>query len=58
MDSNVDPLTANLFHSVHARDFVDLTITSDENSGIHLRNSLIRKLFTGRFCIIMLLYHY
>ena len=49
LGSKVDPLTANLFHSVHTRDFVDLTITSDENSGIHLKNSIIRKLFmSGR----------
>lgn len=47
LNSNVDPLTANLFHKVHARDFVDLTISSDENSGIHLRNEIIRKLFVG-----------
>lgn len=48
-DSTVDPLTANLFHSVHARDFVDLTITSDENSGIHLKNAIIRKLFMSKY---------
>ena len=54
-DSDVDPLTANLFHSVHARDFVDLSITLDENSGIHLRNSIIRKLFIGTYCVLLLL---
>jgi hypothetical protein len=54
LGSKVDPLTANLFHSVHARDFVDLTITSDENSGIHLKNSIIRKLFTGMCCTLLI----
>ncbi len=54
LGSKVDPLTANLFHSVHARDFVDLTITSDENSGIHLKSSIIRKLFTGMNCTLFM----
>lgn len=43
--SGVDPLRANLFHPVHTRDFVDLSVTEDENSGIHLKKSLIRKTF-------------
>ena len=54
LGSKVDPLTANLFHSVHARDFVDLTVTSDENSGIHLKNSIIRKLFMSMISTILL----
>jgi hypothetical protein len=54
--SNVDPLTANLFHSVHARDFVDLTITSDENSGVHLRISVIRKMFMSTYFTILSLH--
>lgn len=45
LNSRVDPLKANLFHTVHARDFVDLSITADENSGIHLKNKIIRKMF-------------
>ena len=49
LNSKVDPLTANLFHQVHTRDFVDLTITADENSGIHLKNSIIRKMFKSKY---------
>ena len=48
LHSKVDPVRANLFHPVHARDFVDLTITADENSGIHLKNSIIRKMFKSK----------
>lgn len=48
-DSKVDPLRANLFHPSHARDFVDLSITNDVNSGVHLKNNLIRKIFDGEF---------
>ncbi|CAB3976745.1 Hypothetical predicted protein [Paramuricea clavata] len=44
-NSDVNPLRANLFHSSHARDFVDLRITNDENSGVHLKKTLIRKIF-------------
>ena len=50
-NSKVDPLRANLFHSSHARDYIDLTITKDENSGIHLRKTLIRKAFESKFVI-------
>ena len=48
-DSTVDPLKANLFHSSHARDFVDLRITQDENSGVHLKKTLIRKIFESKY---------
>ena len=54
-DSSADPLKANLFHSSHARDFVDLRITQDENSGIHLKKTLIRKIFESKFDIISFL---
>lgn len=50
-NSQVDPLRSNLFHPVHARDFVDLQITKDENSGVHLKKTLIRKIFEGEFVI-------
>ena len=50
-NSNVDPLRANLFHSSHARDFIDLRITRDENSGVHLPKTLIRKIFESKFVI-------
>ena len=53
LNSRVDPLQANLFHAVHARDFVDLSITADENSGIHLKNVIIRKLFEST-CIFFI----
>ncbi|XP_028392094.1 uncharacterized protein LOC114516738 [Dendronephthya gigantea] len=44
-NSEVDPLRSNLFHPAHARDFVDLRITSDENSGVHLKKTVLRKIF-------------
>lgn len=46
-NSEVDPLRSNLFHPSHARDFVDLRITSDENSGVHLKKTILRKIFEG-----------
>ena len=46
--SNADKLRANLFHPSHARDYVDLRISSDENSGIHLKKTITRKLFEGK----------
>jgi hypothetical protein len=52
--SNVDPLRANLFHFSHARDFIDLRITQDENSGVHLTKRLIRKIFESKFGITVL----
>ena len=47
-NSKVDPLRANLFHVSHARDFIDLRITKDENSGVHLKKTLIRKIFESK----------
>lgn len=49
LNSRVDPLRANLFHPVHTRDFVDLSITGDVNSGVHLKNSKIRQTFESKY---------
>ena len=45
--SKADPLTANLFHPIHQRDSVDLSIADDTDAGIHLNNSIIRKIFVN-----------
>ena len=45
LGSKTDPLRANLFHDIHQRDSVDLSIKSDANAGIHLNNTVIRLLF-------------
>ena len=47
-NSSVDPLKANLFHAFHARDFLDLSIRNDEDSGVHLKNAHIRKVFESK----------
>ena len=54
ISSNVDPMRANLFHSSHARDFVDLRITKDVNSGVHLKKTLIRKIFESKLLLLQL----
>ena len=41
----VDPAEANLFHAIHQRDVVNLSISHDADSGIHLNNSIIRQIF-------------
>ena len=49
LGSKTNPLNANLFHDIHQRDSVDLSIKSDTDAGIHLNNTLIRLLFlSGR----------
>ena len=45
--SSVDPAQANLFHAIHQRDMVDLSITRDADSGVHLNNSIIRQIFVN-----------
>ena len=45
--SNVNPLNANLFHQIHQRDTVDLSIRNDRDAGVHLNNSVIRKIFVS-----------
>ncbi|XP_032218491.2 uncharacterized protein LOC116601632 [Nematostella vectensis] len=42
-----DPMYGSLFHSIHQRDSVDLSITHDVDAGVHLNNTLIRMLFKG-----------
>ncbi|XP_068679495.1 uncharacterized protein [Montipora foliosa] len=47
--SKTNPLYGNLFHDIHQRDTVDLSIKNDADAGVHLNNSLIRMLFlSGR----------
>ena len=49
LGSKSNPLYGNLFHEIHQRDTVDLSIKSDVDAGIHLNNTLIRLLFlSGR----------
>ncbi|XP_067054159.1 uncharacterized protein [Acropora muricata] len=49
LGSKTNPLYGNLFHEIHQRDTVDLSIKSDVDAGIHLNNTLIRLLFlSGR----------
>ena len=47
LGSSGNPTHANLFHEVHQRDSVDLSISSDADAGVHINNSLIRKIFVG-----------
>ncbi|XP_068679478.1 uncharacterized protein [Montipora foliosa] len=47
--SKTNPLYGNLFHVIHQRDTVDLSIKNDADAGVHLNNTLIRMLFlSGR----------
>ncbi|XP_068695547.1 uncharacterized protein [Montipora foliosa] len=47
--SKTNPLYGNLFHVIHQRDTVDLSIKNDADAGVHLNNTLIRLLFlSGR----------
>ena len=49
LGSRTNPMTANLFHDIHQRDAVDLSIKNDADAGVHLNNTLIRLLFmSGR----------
>lgn len=45
LGSKANPMHANLFHAVHQRDSVDLSISNDADAGVHLNNSIIRSLF-------------
>jgi len=45
LGSKTNPLYANLFHDIHQRDSVDLSIKKDADAGVHLNNTLIRMLF-------------
>lgn len=47
--SKTNPLNANLFHDIHQRDTVDLSIKSNVDAGVHLNDTIIRMLFiSGR----------
>lgn len=47
LGSKTNPLNANLFHDIHQRDTVDLSIKNDADAGVHLNNTLIRMLFVS-----------
>lgn len=47
LKANSDPNHGNLFHNVHQRDSVDLSISHDSDAGVHLNNTIIRTLFTN-----------
>ena len=45
--SKTNPLNANLFHDIHQRDTVDLSIKSNIDAGVHLNDTIIRMLFVS-----------
>lgn len=45
LKSSSNPKHGSLFHNIHQRDSIDLSITHDKDAGVHLNNSLIRMLF-------------
>lgn len=47
LGSKTNPMTANLFHDIHQRDSVDMSIKSNADAGIHLNDTIIRLLFVS-----------
>lgn len=57
--SLVDPVRANLFHQVHERDLVDLSIGTGSDTGVHVDNSISRYIFktgigTKHACLLVI----
>ncbi|XP_078696796.1 uncharacterized protein LOC144924942 isoform X1 [Branchiostoma floridae x Branchiostoma belcheri] len=44
-ESVIDPMQANLFHEIHERDTVPLTDGIGQDTGVHLKNNIIRDMF-------------